>query len=130
MSIPSVPRAQIVDKDGTINTEWRIYFDQITFVLQSSFPLSGYKMPSKDNSEMPNLVNEDLAGGFIYNREQKNMQVNTAENYKPLSTYEELSTAEINDIPTGERNGRFIYDTDDTALKVGFNDSFLTVTTT
>ncbi|WP_299079144.1 hypothetical protein [uncultured Paraglaciecola sp.] len=130
MSIPSVPRAQIAEKDGTLNTEWRIYFDQLSFVLQSSFPFSGYKMPSKDNSEISNLVNEDLAGGFIYNREQKNMQVNTEEAYKPVSTYEELSTSEINDIPSGERNGRFIYDTDETSLKVGFNDSFLTVTTT
>ena len=130
MSIPSVPRAQIVNQDGTVNNEWRIYFDQLTLVLQQSFPLTGFKMPSKDNADLPLLLNNDLAGGFIYNREQKNMQVNTDESYKPVSTYEELSTAEINAIPAGERNGRFIFDTDVTELKVGFNDSFLTVTTT
>ena len=130
MSIPSVPRAQLVNKDGSVNNEWRIYFDQLTLTLQRSFPLTGFKMPSKDNADMSLLLNADLAGGFIYNREQKNMQVNTEESYKPVSTYEELSTSEINGIPTGERNGRFIYDTDATELKVGFNDNFLTVTTT
>ena len=87
-------------------------------------------MPSKNNNEAFILSNQDLAGGFIYNREQKNMQVNTEQSYKPVTTYEALPTADINAIPTGERNGRFIFDTDVAELKVGFNDSFLTVTTT
>lgn len=130
MSIPSIPRARIVEQDGKVNTEWRIYFEQLTSTLQRSFPLTGFNMPSKDNSETSLLSNNDLAGGIIYNREQKNMQVNTEESYKPVSTYEELSTSEINAIPSGERNGRFIFDTDVTELKVGFNDNFLTVTTT
>ena len=130
MSIPSVPRAQISNQDGTVNNEWRIYFDQLTLTLQKSLSLTGFKMPSKDNADMSLLVNNDLAGGFIYNREQKNMQVNTEESYKPVSTYEQLNTSEINGIPSGERNGRFIYDTDTDDLKVGFNDNFLTVTTT
>lgn len=130
MSIPSVPRAQLVNQDGTVNTEWRIYFEQLTLTLQRSFPLTGFKMPSKDKADLPLLFNSDLAGGFIYNREQKNMQVNTEQSYKPVSTYEELSTSEIDDIPSGERNGRFIFDTDTTQLKVGFNDNFLTITTT
>lgn len=130
MSIPSVPRAQVINKDGTANSEWRIYFDQLTLTLQRLLPTTGHTMPSKSNTETAQLVNSDLAGGFIYNRDQKNMQVNTDESYKPVSTYEELSTSEINAIPTGQRNGRFIYDTDITELKVGFNDNFLTVTTT
>jgi len=130
MSIPSVPRAPIVNKDGIVNNEWRIYFDQLTLTLQLLLPTTGHKMPDKSNIETDQLVNKDLSGGFIYNREQKNMQVNTDESYKPVNTYEELSTSEINDIPSGERNGRFIFDTDITELKVGFNDSFLTVTTT
>ena len=130
MSIPSVPRALVVNQDGSINNEWRIFFDQLTLTLQRSLPLTGFKVPSKDNADLSLLLNKDLAGGIIYNREQKNMQVNTDESYKPLNTYEALSTADINAIPTGERNGRFIYDTDATELKVGFNDSFLTVTTT
>ena len=130
MSIPSVPRAQLVNQDGSVSNEWRIYFDQLTLVLQEALPLTGFKMPSKNNNETSILVNQDLAGGFIYNREQKNMQVNTVQSYKPVSTYEELPTADINAIPAGERDGRFIFDTDVTELKVGFNDSFLTVTTT
>lgn len=47
-----------------------------------------------------------------------------------LTTYDELITAEIAAIPSGQRNGKFIYDTDTTTLKVGFNDAFATVTTT
>lgn len=47
-----------------------------------------------------------------------------------LTTYDELTTAEIAAIPSGERNGKFIFDTDTVTLKVGFNDAFATVTTT
>ena len=46
-----------------------------------------------------------------------------------FATYEELTTAQINAIPSGQRNGRFIYDTDAGVLKTGFNDTFATVTT-
>lgn len=46
-----------------------------------------------------------------------------------VTTYEEFSTVQINAIPSGERNGRFIYDTDTGQLKVGFNDAFAVVDT-
>lgn len=47
-----------------------------------------------------------------------------------LTTYDELTTAEIADIPSGQRNGKFIFDTDTATFKVGFNDAFATLTTT
>jgi len=40
-------------------------------------------------------------------------------------TLENLTTAEIAAIPSGERNGRMIFDTDLGALFMGANDSFI-----
>ena len=71
-----------------------------------------------------------VKSGALYNSDDKNFQVNTDTGFKPLSTYEELTSTEISAIPSGQRDGRFIFDTDTSDLKFGVNDSFLTVTTT
>ena len=84
MIIPFVPVAPMLGEDGKLNTDWRIYFEQLSNQLQ----------------------------------------------VHQLTTYNELTTAEISAIPSGQRNGKFIYDTDTDTLKVGFNDAFATVTTT
>lgn len=46
------------------------------------------------------------------------------------ATYQEQTTAEIASLPSGERNGKFIFDTDTVTFKAGFNDMFKTLTTT
>lgn len=84
MIIPFVPISQIISSDGKLNTDWRIYFEQLSNQLQ---------------------VNQ-------------------------FATYDELTAVEISSIPSGQRNGRFVLDTDTGTLKVGFNDAFATVTTT
>lgn len=84
MIIPFVPLAPMLDENGKLNTDWRIYFEQLSNQLQ----------------------------------------------VHQLTTYDELTTAEIAAIPPGQRNGKFVYDTDTGTLKVGFNDDFATITTT
>lgn len=130
MKISSVPIAPISEKNGNVSTPWRLYFEQLTNQLQGALLDIGYKLPQANNQKINSLVNSDLQGAMIYNHESKNVQANTDGNYKPVNTYEELTNAEIADIPSGQRNGRFVYDTDNALLKVGFNDAFYTVTTT
>lgn len=81
MIFPSVPLSPIVDENGNVSTQWRIYFEQTTSQLQTI----------------------------------------------PLVTYEELSSAEIAAIPSGERNARMIYDTDLGQLFMGANDGFIAI---
>jgi len=49
------------------------------------------------------------------------LQLNT------IVTYEELESTQIASIPSGERNGRMIYDTDLSSLFMGANDSFIAI---
>lgn len=44
-----------------------------------------------------------------------------------LVTYEELTTAQRNAIPSGQRDARMVYDTDLNALFMGANDSFIAI---
>ncbi len=127
MIIPSVPITPIVDNNGNVTNEWRIYFEQLSNQLQTFFPNSGYIFPFKSNSELVDLDDPSLIGRIAYGEEQKNMQANTTGNYKPLTTYEELTTLEISAIPSGQRNGRFIFDTDLNVLLAGANDSFILI---
>lgn len=129
MRISSVPLTPIADKRGNVATEWRLYFEQLTNQLQSNLLGIGYKLPQATNARVNELVAPDLQGAMIYNNESKNVQANTDGKYKPVNTYEELTSDDIAAIPAGQRNGRFIYDTDNALLKVGFNDAFYTVTT-
>ena len=130
MNILSLPNDRIVDSSGNITTPWRVYLEQLTNQLQQSFLDIGWKVQSAGNDVIDGLVASDLSGALIFNNESKNMQVNTEGSYKPINTYEQKTTADIADIPSGQRNGRFIYDTDTGQLKVGFNDNFNVVTTT
>lgn len=84
----------------------------IPFVPNANTPLVG---------EDGNITNE---WRLYFDQLSNQLQVNL------LTTYDELTTAEIASISSGERNGKFIYDTDAGTLKVGFNDAFATVTTT
>jgi hypothetical protein len=130
MKILSVPITPIAEKNGNVSTQWRLYFEQLTNQLQRGLLDIGYKLPQANNEKIASLVATDLQGAMIYNNESKNVQANTDGNYKPVNTYEELTSASIAEIPSGQRNGRFIYDSDNAVLKVGFNDAFYTVTTT
>jgi hypothetical protein len=130
MKILSVPITPIAEKNGNVSTQWRLYFEQLTNQLQRGLLDIGYKLPQANNEKIAGLVASDLQGAMIYNSESKNVQANTDGNYKPVNTYEELTSAEIAEIPSGQRNGRFIYDSDSEVLKVGFNDEFYAVTTT
>ncbi len=127
MIIPSVPITKFIDNAGYVTSEWRIYFEQLSNQLQSFFPNSGYIFPFKSNAELDDLDDPSLVGRIAYGEEQKNMQVNTTGNYKPLTTYEELTTLEISAIPSGQRNGRFIFNTDLTVLLAGSNDTFIVI---
>ncbi len=84
-------------------------------------------IPFVPNSKVP-MVDENRSVSkewrLYFEQLTNQLQVNL------LTTYDELTTAEIAAIPSGERNGKFIFDTDTVTLKVGFNDAFATVTTT
>ncbi len=127
MITPSVPITKFLDNDNHVTSEWRIYFDQLSNQLQSVFPDSGYIFPFKSTAELDDLDDPSLVGRIAYNKEQKNMQVNTTGNYKPLTTYEELTTVEMSAIPSGQRNGRFIFDTNLGQLFAGSNDTFIII---
>lgn len=130
MIIPSIPASRVVDEKGNLTNEYRIFFDQLINQLQYNVSDAAYLLPQHDDSNLSNFNDARFTSGIVYNNESKNVQVNTDGQYKPISTYEQATTAEISAIPSGQRNGRFIYDTDASALKVGVDNSFLTVTTT
>ncbi len=129
MSLPNLPITNIVDSNGELSNEWRIFFESQSRILQAAFTPSGTRFPFKTSEQIDDFDNPAFRGAIAYNNDSKNLQANTEGTYKPVSTYEQKTTSQIDQIAEGQRNGRLIWDTDENALKVGANDSFYTLTT-
>ncbi|UCE38413.1 MAG: hypothetical protein JSW00_04075 [Thermoplasmata archaeon] len=87
-------------------------------------------MPQQDQTNLNTLATTASTGAMLYNTTTKGPYVNVEGVNKNMTTLEQLTTAEISSIPSGQRNGRFIHDTTTDELKIGFNDTIMTVTTT
>ncbi len=65
---PDLPRGdQIVDSNGNITSDWKLYFQQLTMALQTNLKPEGFVMPPKPASEIALLGNADVSiGNIIY----------------------------------------------------------------
>lgn len=142
MMIPSVPDAPIIGRGGKLSDIWRVYFTQLTNQLQGNVSDEGYLVPFQSQDNQTVLNQQANEGGLIYDEDSSGMRANInvlrgtignfsdSYEYSLLNSYHEMTEDEINAIPSGERNGKFLYDTTNDVLKVGFNDTIKTVTTT
>lgn len=130
MEIPSVPHSKFTDGNGDISSAWRQFMTLLVNQLQSGVSDSGYIIPHQDQDTIAQLNTDDTKGGILYDKEGEFAQVNTNGVFKNVGTYEELSTDDINAIPSGKRNGRLLLDTDTGDLKIGMNDEIKTITVT
>jgi len=130
MSIPSLPKDGFYAKNGQLADKWRIYFETQANYLQRNISQEGFKLPQQNQENLATLNNSNSTGAMLYDSEADAPIVNVAGVNKNMTTLEQLTTDEINAIPSGQRNGRFIHDTDTDELKIGFNDEIKTVTVT
>lgn len=128
MNITNVPKVPMIQN----STELRTFFNQLVNQLQEFLSNERYKLPTQSNTTVPVLNNnvDKNIGGILYNESSKTTQVNTNGIFNNVATYEELTAAQVSAIASGERNGRFIFETDTGDLRVGMNDLFKTVTVT
>lgn len=136
MNITNVPHHEILDANGNLHQNWRTFFSQLTTQLQTFLGDETYNLPKPDDARLSELNVEKHEGGILYNDSTKRGMINTEDNYvspaiyslKTLVTYEELTTAQAAAIPSGERNGRVIYETDGAnRTLLGSNDTFITL---
>ncbi|MGB1309581.1 MAG: hypothetical protein ACPG47_00140 [Leucothrix sp.] len=130
MNIPSVPHSTLTQSDGNVSNEWRVFFTQLVNQLQSNVSDEGFITPTQSSTDIGLLNTSQSIGGVIHDSDAKNLKGNTDGTYKILTTHERLTGADISAIPSGQRDGRWIVDTDTGDLKVGMNDTFMTVTVT
>ncbi len=127
MNIPNVPKVPSIQN----STEHRVFLNQIVNQLQEFLSDERYKLPTQPDTNVSILNNVTKnTGSLLFNNTSKTGQINTDGIYKNLATYEELTAAQVSAIASGERNGRFIFETDTGDLRVGMNDTFKTVTVT
>jgi hypothetical protein len=139
MNIPTVPNAQLLSNEGSIHPAWHHFFTQLSQQLQHSFTEANYA-PHQTTDQItrmqtvtattPAHSRQRLNGGTVYNKTTSKCMINNDGEYRPVSTLENLTTAEITAIPSGKRTGRYIIDTTTNKLKVGINDAFVEITTT
>lgn len=65
---PDLPRDEVIaNKDGTITSSWKLYFQQLTMALQTNFKPEGFVIPPKPTSDIVQLggISESI-GNIIY----------------------------------------------------------------
>lgn len=128
MKIPGFPKTPFINpEDKTMHSAWRVFFNQLINQLQAHFSDSGYFLPRQDDATINTLNTDTSIGSILYSSNSKSAKINTQGTFNIITTYEELTSAQVGTIPSGERNGRFIYETDTGDLKFGVNNLFKTV---
>lgn len=142
MNIPSVPNERMVDQNGEITVNWRIFFTQFIGELQRNASNEGVLAPFQAQADIPILNDESRLGGLIYDTDAQATRTNlpvprgtlgnteSSPEYSLVNSYHEMTEDEINSLTSGQRNGKFLYDSTNDVLKVGFNNQIKTVTTT
>lgn len=136
MNITNVPNAPMINEDGQVGHEWRIFFNQMVNQIHNFLSDERYLHPRVDTSDETKLNIEDNESGILYNNEEKSHKVNQGKVYPSapsasfvnMATYVgELSTAQINEIPSGQRNSKTVYNTTTGQLLYGANDTFIPI---
>ena len=141
MNITNLPVHPMVNDDGQLHPSWRIWFNQITNQLQTFLSDEKYKLPQqpvKTGTSISDLNVIESEGGILYDNQAKTGKINTEDGYstnppnttysfKTVVTYEEATSAQIAAIPSGQRNGRIIFNTDTSDTVLGTNDGFITL---
>ena len=130
MPIPNRPLDNITDGKGNLSDSWSIMFNNLINYLQRNFTEFGIKAPHQDQDSVDRLNLKREEGNFLYNTDTQSHFSNSNGVLKNMTTLENLTTDEIDNVPSGQRDGRFFGDTDTGELKIGVNDTILTVTTT
>lgn len=141
MNITNIPLHPLIDEKGEMHPGWRIWFNQITNQLQTFLGNEKYTLPHQPmltGTTVADLNVRSSEGGILYDNTTKNGMLNTEDGYstnppnttysfKRVVTYEEATTSQIAAIPSGQRNGRIIFNTDTMATVLGSNDAFITL---
>lgn len=65
--VPDFPRTtQVVDKNGEIATEWKLYFEQLNQALQTIFKPEGFVMPSQTSANITLLTDSTSVANIVY----------------------------------------------------------------
>jgi len=63
---PDLPRSALVDKNGNMNDDWRLYFQHLTMALQTNFKPEGIVVPPKPTTEINDLTADESDHNIIY----------------------------------------------------------------
>lgn len=142
MRVPSVPHVKFFDADGEIHTAWRTYFDLLTTHLQNNFAQFGTQLANYSTDVVQPLANSQTSGRLLYDADKETPVINQSVpvttdgvisqgfRYRELNTYHEMTNDELQAVPSGERNGKLVYNTTNDTVHIGVNNEFREVSTT
>lgn len=139
MKIISVPNTPLTNKNGEVNSDWRVFFNQLVQQLQLYLSDERYISPQPPPDRISALNRENNKGGILYNKDTNTGMINlkstsgtdTSHTYQPIATLvNTLTNAEVAALSADSRDGRFFETTDTHELKVWINGTLKTVTIT
>lgn len=139
MNISNFPIVPLVDDEGKLHPTWHTWFTQLTTQVQTFLSDEKYVLPHqpmRSDTTVQDLNVRKSEGGILYDKSTKNGKINTQDGYstnppdttysfKTVVTYEEATSAQVAAIPSGQRNGRIIYQTDLMSTVIGINNAFI-----
>lgn len=65
---PDLPRNEpVVNPDGTMNDNWKLWFDSLVYALQQNLKPEGFVIPQKEQSDVDQLDDEKALSNILYN---------------------------------------------------------------
>lgn len=147
MKINNLPLGRMVDENGHITKEWRVYHEQFTNQVQRFLSDERYLFPKqpdprRDSPEIKGLDTQDNLGGSYYHPISNNLKVNlekysasdssTQYEFVPHLTYHEVTSIDDrNAIPTEKSQGKIVVvPTDPTKFYIFIDNAWRTGTLT
>ena len=73
-----LPRGPLVNKDGTINPIWALFFSSISQALQINFKQEGLVIPKQPASNISLLTGDASIGNMVYDTDNNQFKGNIA----------------------------------------------------
>jgi len=86
MNIPNFVDTKVTDKEGNFTETWRQIMSQLLSELQGRMSEESHVVPSQTTANIALLNTTDLAGGLVYNKDTKKLNVNIDGTFKEVTT--------------------------------------------
>lgn len=86
MNVPNYPQSKIVNSDGSITDDWKLFFDQLITQSQSNLSNEGFVPPSQPTTNISQIEPGAQNGTLLYDDTTHELKTNINGTFKVIQT--------------------------------------------